>query len=151
MYPPCIEHDPIKIVARTPISGYTPQQTINFEFYVNNQSNVKVNQFIVELIQVNIFDFREKSVFDEIVNDVYIVMKFFQSINYSKRYIACGWTHRYDEEFLLYRKTLEGCDENQQKFFIVDIEIPDSIPPTDFITSNLMKVTYFIRVCFLLY
>lgn len=71
MYPPCIDHDPIKIVARTPISGYTPQQTINFEFYVNNQSNVKVNQFIVELIQVNIFDFEsQKSVFDEIVNDV---------------------------------------------------------------------------------
>lgn len=49
----CCISDPLKIVARMPVGGYTPGQTINLELNVNNQSDQPVSEFSVQLIKVS--------------------------------------------------------------------------------------------------
>lgn len=44
--------DPLKIVVRIPVRGYTSGQFINIEIDVQNKSNVSVSKFLAELIQV---------------------------------------------------------------------------------------------------
>lgn len=45
--------DPLKLIARTPVGGYTPGQTINLEVEVINKSDQPVSDFSVQLIKVN--------------------------------------------------------------------------------------------------
>lgn len=45
------------MVARAPVGGYTPGQTINLEIAVNNQSNLEVTEFTAQLIKVRIIRF----------------------------------------------------------------------------------------------
>lgn len=42
------------IIARTPVGGYTPGQTIHLEISVTNQSDQLVAEFSVQLIKVEI-------------------------------------------------------------------------------------------------
>lgn len=51
----CYASDPLKIVVRTPVGGYTPGQVINLEVNVNNQSDQPVSDFTVQLIKVKKF------------------------------------------------------------------------------------------------
>lgn len=48
----CCLSDPMKIVARTPVGGYTPGQTINLELDIINRSDQPVSDFTVQLIKV---------------------------------------------------------------------------------------------------
>lgn len=48
----CCSSDPMKIVARSPVGGYTPGQIINLEVNVDNQSDQPVSDFTVQLIKV---------------------------------------------------------------------------------------------------
>lgn len=48
----CCVSDPVKIVARTKLGGYTPGEIINVEININNQSNVPIVQITAELIKV---------------------------------------------------------------------------------------------------
>lgn len=48
----CCESAPLEIVARSPVGGYVPGQTINFEFIVSNRSDQPVNEFTLQLIRV---------------------------------------------------------------------------------------------------
>lgn len=43
----------MKLIARTPVGGYTPGQVINLEIDVINQSDQPVSDFTVQLIKVN--------------------------------------------------------------------------------------------------
>lgn len=42
----------MKLIARTPVGGYTPGQVINLEIDVDNQSDQPVSDFTVQLIKV---------------------------------------------------------------------------------------------------
>lgn len=42
----------MRIVARTPVGGYTPGQCINLEINVKNESDQPVSEFSVQLIKV---------------------------------------------------------------------------------------------------
>ena len=48
----CGATDPLEIVARAPVGGYTPGQFVNLEIEVKNKSNEPVSQFTVEMVQV---------------------------------------------------------------------------------------------------
>lgn len=50
----CFPSDPLTMVAQLPVGGYAPGQTINLSLNVNNQSNTRVPDFMMELIQVRI-------------------------------------------------------------------------------------------------
>lgn len=43
----------MKIVARTPVGGYVPGQTINLEIIADNESDQPATRFWVELMKVN--------------------------------------------------------------------------------------------------
>ncbi|XP_055295178.1 uncharacterized protein LOC129564951 [Sitodiplosis mosellana] len=47
----CFPSDPMRIIARTPVSGYAPGQTINLAIEVDNKSNKRVPNFKAELIK----------------------------------------------------------------------------------------------------
>ncbi|XP_031621629.1 uncharacterized protein LOC116339736 [Contarinia nasturtii] len=47
----CWSSDPMKIVAYTPVGGYTPGQFINLRMSINNQSSQKINGFTIHLIK----------------------------------------------------------------------------------------------------
>lgn len=48
----CGTTDPLEIVARVPVGGYTPGQFVNLDMEVKNKSNEPVSQFTVEMVQV---------------------------------------------------------------------------------------------------
>lgn len=49
----CYRSNPLEIVARTPVSGYTPGQTINLEFTASNKSEQPISGFKVQLVKVS--------------------------------------------------------------------------------------------------
>lgn len=48
----CCPSLPMGIIARTPVTGYTPGQTINIEMRINNQSDHPLTEVSVKLIKV---------------------------------------------------------------------------------------------------
>lgn len=44
--------EPLRIEVLTPVKGYTPGQTINVTLTVNNESDLPLSEFTVELIKV---------------------------------------------------------------------------------------------------
>lgn len=49
------------------------------------------------------------------------------------------------ETIVVTKAETQGCNVNQNKDLTVSIKVP-ALPPTDFLTSNVIKVKYFIRV-----
>lgn len=60
----CFESNQIQIIARTPVRGYIPGQIIPLEIEINNQSNVEISKFTIELIKVSISQFTEHFSFE---------------------------------------------------------------------------------------
>lgn len=51
---PCsFDSEPLRITARTPVSGYTPGQMINLEIKADNDSDTAVERFTVQLLKVS--------------------------------------------------------------------------------------------------
>lgn len=126
--------------AQAPVGGFLPRQTVNLEINVNNQSDLIISQFTIELIQVSIFRCLNKC-------HEFITNQFFQSINYSKKYDCFGCKNSYKkaEEKCLLLKTNGGCGGNEDKIMQIDIDIPPT-HPTEISMSRNIKVTYSIRV-----
>lgn len=49
----CIKSNPLEIIARTPVGGYVPGQTINLRMSVTNKSGQKITRFIAQLVKVS--------------------------------------------------------------------------------------------------
>lgn len=49
----CFPSKPVKILARTPVTGYTPGQTINMDIEIQNDSNRAIPKFTVAIIKVS--------------------------------------------------------------------------------------------------
>lgn len=74
----CFDSNQIQIIARTPVGGYIPRQTILLEINVNNQSNIEISEFTIELIKVSIFSFSEMFSFEIYLTfRNYIVLSYF--------------------------------------------------------------------------
>lgn len=50
----CVKSGPLEMVARTPVGGYAPGQTIELNFTANNQSDRPIETFKLQLIKVSI-------------------------------------------------------------------------------------------------
>lgn len=48
----CCSSGPLLIVARTPVSGYTPGQSIRVELELTNNSNENVSTFVLQILRV---------------------------------------------------------------------------------------------------
>ncbi|XP_055312571.1 arrestin domain-containing protein 17-like [Sitodiplosis mosellana] len=90
--------DPLRIVARTPVGGYTPGQVINLEIDVKNKSDQDVSEFTVELIKQIVYYENKNS--------------------YETKY----------EEISIIKRDILGSDVNQEKMFRVNLEIPPIPP-----------------------
>ncbi|XP_055295698.1 arrestin domain-containing protein 17-like [Sitodiplosis mosellana] len=116
----CFDRNRIYILARAPVSGFLPRQTVNLEINVQNRSSVAISHFTIELIQL---------------------------ITYLKDYDCCGYKSNYkkQEEKSLFTGTSDGCNEVEYKTIHIAAEIPPT-PPTEILMSKVVKVTYLIRV-----
>lgn len=50
----CCTSDPLELVVRMPVGGYTPGQTINLDVEAKNKSDQDVESFTAELLKVSI-------------------------------------------------------------------------------------------------
>lgn len=66
----------------------------------------------------------------------------FQQITY---YVCENSTRQKEELIPIVEKETTGCDVGKEENYRVNLDVP-SIPPTDFDTSNIIKVKYLIRV-----
>lgn len=124
------------IIARTPVAGYTPGQTINLEIRINNQSDQTLTEISVQLIKVNFF--KQMFTFEKEFHSNIT----FQQINY---FTHANSSRKKLEKIPIIDQNAHGCDANQEEVVRVNIGIPP-IPPTDFSSSNIIKVKYMIRV-----
>lgn len=133
----------MKLIARTPVGGYTPGQVINLEIEVINQSDQPVSDFTVQLIKVkkndqNHFTNGQSWVFSQFI----YLFVFFQQITY---FTHANSSRTTSESIVITEEDTRGCDVNQTEKIRVNISVP-AISPTDFSTSNIVKVRYSIRV-----
>lgn len=67
---------------------------------------------------------------------------YFQQISY---FTHANSSRTTTESIVITEQDTRGCDVNETEKIRVNINVP-AIPPTDFSTSNIVKVRYLIRV-----
>lgn len=50
----CFPSEPLSLEAQLPVGGYAPGQTMNLSLTADNQSNTRVPEFTMELVQVSV-------------------------------------------------------------------------------------------------
>lgn len=122
------------------------RQIINLEINVKNDSDQPVSEFSVQLVKVPnclsrfyLFNLYFHLTF------IPFFFNFFQQITY---HTHANSSRQKQEIISIIDQDTRGCDVSQEEIIRVNLEIPP-IPPTDFSTSNIVKVKYSIRVSFL--
>lgn len=124
--------------------GYAPGQTVNVSVNINNTSSSEVTDLEVQLNKVR----RNLNVFFDINEILYLCYFVLQQITFHGR---ANEAYHYGESRnrvvneTIREKMISGCDAKSKTTATVDIHVP-AIPPSDFATSNIVKVHYTIRV-----
>ncbi|KAJ6645788.1 Arrestin domain-containing protein 17 [Pseudolycoriella hygida] len=118
----CVISSPMNVAVRIPVSGYTPGQTVNIEIKVNNRSGQEIDGFEVKLIKI--IDF------------------------FAKRggITCCGETEeKRTEKRGIAIQEIRAYGANTNDVISVNFLVPP-IPPTDLSSSNVIKVSYKLKV-----
>lgn len=125
--------------------GYAPGQTINVKVSVNNESSSAVTDLEVQLNKVG-NEFYTLSDISQVFN-VHLCYFMLQQITFFGRaedaYHSESSTRTVNET--IREKMIDGVNPGMEATAHVDLKVP-AIPPTDFSTSNIVKVHYTIRV-----
>lgn len=126
------------IVARIPVKGYVPGQTINVEVDVDNKSEANA-EFSVKLFKVNIYDPKPAAWLPPNRS----IQFSFQDIIYQ---IYPNGEKQRQESILICEKSRIGRSRMYSvESYRVSLLIPP-IPPTDTDSSKICKVRYFLQV-----
>lgn len=135
----CFPSDPLRIIARIPVSGYAPGQLINLTLEVDNKSNERIPLIQMELVKVR--DSSDAVYLCWIENEFPLIFTFqLQHV----WYYAEGDTKT--EKF--YRKGEEstrGVEVNQKRIIQINLRVPPN-PPSDEVTCRIIRISYYLRV-----
>lgn len=141
----CCASDPLDIIVRAPVSGYTPGQTINVHILVNNQSNQAVSDFVVQMIKVSI-TYNEDRIFGAIchyLNCFHLIFSHFKEIRYSDR--PHSPNSKLQTGILVEMNTKRGCNLNSKATLRANIVVP-SVSPTQTTSKHIIQIEYSIQV-----
>lgn len=141
---------PIEVSAKIPVAGYTPGQMINLELHVKHKGSEKLYEFTVHLMKVctKITAYQSKQAIS--FNGFFLF--FSQRIDYYAKdtnILSCCSTGVHNMESKSVASKDANCrisNTSTAEIVRINIRVPP-VPPTDYSSSNVVKVTYFLCVC----
>lgn len=136
--PPCrCNTSALKIIVRSPLRGYVPNQTINLKIIISDSN--RNEQMISIPLTVQLIAVRKNINF---IDKFIIFQIMFQQITYS------AWLGIPDkvEAHAIAEVETRGCNFNRQNITNANIQVPSTAPPTDDNIDGVIKLRYFCHV-----